>query len=877
MLAMAVFQSINRCLTHRYRQQAGSYNVFVFYSKFVQGNSPMSSRVASKSSAIPVPHAASPALLIPALLLFVSGAAALVYQVLWIKQLSLVVGVEVYAITTGISAFFAGLALGGWLFGRWADRLQQPVLLYAGLEVVVAVLGVGATFAMSLAASPFAWLEQHIGLAAWVLPFALVGIPALLMGGTLPVLVRSLATDPQHLGKAGGQLYAANTAGAIAGTLLAAFVLIATLGVRGSALAAAMLNLLAAAGALWFQRHRSLSAVTPAKHTSSKAPDRLALWLYSIAGGVALGYEVVWSQSIVQFMSTRTYAFAVVLATYLTGLFLGSVLLARRVERIRDPWGVFGLLIAGAGLVALLEIALLGRWLVVAQSLAEAWVLSLGASELPGMSARFAVAALSIVFVPTLLLGAAFPLALRLSVGRERVGQDVGAVVAFNTLGGIVGVMLCGFVLIPWLGLVRTLGLLAIVAAGIGYFAVRKGHGVKKGRRQAVVAIGLLSVAVAVFTPVNKLASLLPGARNATLAFYEEGRGGTVAVVTQGKGQKAFQRLYIQGVSNTGDAMPSLRYMRIQALLPLLIHNGEPRSALVIGFGTGITAGALTRYPGLEHRVVAELLPSVVKAAPLFKGNFNAAADPGVDVRLRDGRQELLRNPQRYDLITLEPPPPSAAGVVNLYSRDFYQLAASRLEKQGLVAQWLPLPTQNIDDSRSLVRSFLDVFPYANVWTSELHEMLLVGSMEPIALDAAKISERFQQDSVRSTLQDVGIGSANALLATWVTDRTGLERFAADAPPVTDDQPRIEYAPWVRAKEISRVLPALLDLHVAPPLVNADAGFIERMNAHQQRLMQFYRASLHAYDGDRDAWARDIREVMRGDGGNPYYRWFVGD
>jgi predicted membrane-bound spermidine synthase len=837
----------------------------------------MSSRVASKSSAIPAPHVASPALLIPALLLFVSGAAALVYQVLWIKQLSLVVGVEVYAITTGISAFFAGLALGGLLFGRWADRLQQPVLLYAGLEVLVAILGVGATFAMSVAASPFAWLEQHIGLLAWVLPFALVGIPALLMGGTLPVLVRSLASDPQQLGKAGGHLYAANTAGAIAGTLLAAFVLIATLGVRGSALAAAMLNLLAAAGALWFQRHRTPAVEAPVKHHADKAPDRLALWLYSIAGGVALGYEVVWSQSIVQFMSTRTYAFAVVLATYLTGLFLGSALLARRVDRLRDPWGVFGMLIAGAGLIALLEIALLGRWLVLAQSVAEAWVLSWGASELLGMSVRFAVVALSIVFVPTVLLGAAFPVALRLSVGRDHVGRHVGEVVAFNTLGGIVGVMLCGFVLIPLLGLVRTLGLLAIIAAGIGYFAVRRGHGVKKGRRQGVIAVGLVSLALALLIPVDKLASLLPGARNGTLAFYEEGRGGTVAVVSQGKGQRAFQRLYIQGVSNTGDAMPSLRYMRIQALLPLLIHNGEPRSALVIGFGTGITAGALTRYPGLEHRVVAELLPSVVKAAPLFKGNFNAAADPGVDVRLRDGRQELLRNPQRYDLITLEPPPPSAAGVVNLYSRDFYQLAASRLHKQGLVAQWLPLPTQNIDDSRSLVRSFLDVFPYATLWTSEFHEMLLVGSMDPIELDAAKINQRFQQDSVRSTLQDVGIGSAAALLATWVTDRAGLERFAADAPAVTDDQPRIEYAPWVRTKEISRVLPALLDLHIAAPLVNADVGFNERMNAHRQRLMQFYRASLHAYDGDRDAWARDVREVMRGDGGNPYFRWFVGE
>lgn len=833
----------------------------------------MSTRIASKPSAISDSPSTSVTLLIPALLLCISGAAALVYQVLWIKQLSLVVGVEVYAITTGISAFFAGLAIGGWLFGRWADRLAQPLLLYAGLEVLVAILAVGTTVAMSVAASAFAWLQAHVGLFAWLLPFTLVGIPAVLMGGTLPVLVRALASNP---GKAGGQLYAANTLGAIVGTLLAGFVLIASLGVRGSALFAAMLNLLAAVGALWFARQHSAPVAVPVSHHPEKAPDRSALWLYSIAGGVALGYEVVWSQSIVQFMSTRTYAFAVVLATYLAGLFIGSALLARRVERIRDPWGVFGLLIAGAGLVALLEIALLGRWLVLAQSQAETWLLSMGASELAGMSARFAVAALSIVFVPTLLLGAAFPLALRLSVGQQRVGRDVGAVVAFNTLGGIVGVMLCGFLLIPLLGLVHTLGLLAIIAALIGYVAVRKGHHVKKGRRQAVVALGLVSLAVALLTPVEKFASLLPGARNGTLAFYEEGRGGTVAVVAQGRGANTFHRLYIQGVSNTGDAMPSLRYMRIQALLPLLIHNGEPRSTLVIGFGTGITAGALLRYPGLQQRVVAELLPSVVKAAPLFKGNFNAASDPGVDVRLRDGRQELLRSAQPYDLITLEPPPPSAAGVVNLYSRDFYQLAASRLQNQGIVAQWLPLPTQNIDDSRSLVRSFLDVFPYASLWTSEFHEMLLVGSLQPMTLDAAKITARFQQDSVRSTLQDVGIGSAAALLATWVTDRAGLERFAADAPAVTDDQPRIEYAPWVRSQEITRVLPALLDLYQPPPLVNADAGFNERLQAHRHRLMQFYRASLHAYDGDRDAWARDIREVMQGDGGNPYFRWFVG-
>ena len=827
----------------------------------------MTARTASKSIAF----SSTPSILIPALLLFISGGAALVYQVLWIKQLSLVVGVEVYAITTGISAFFAGLALGGLLFGRLADRFARPLLLYAGLELLVALFGVGATWALGTAALPFAWLEARIGLLAWALPFALVGLPALLMGGTLPVLVRALHIDAKGLSQAGGRLYAANTAGAIVGTLLTAFVLIAQFGVRGSALVAALFNLVAAAGALAAVRHHGPVVVAP---TRSEPPARLALVLYAIAGGVALGYEVVWSQSIVQFMSTRTYAFAVVLATYLSGLFIGSQLMSQRVAQVRDPWGVFGLLIAGAGLVALLEIALLGRWLVLLQTQAEALVLGLGGGELAGMSARFAAAALCIVFVPTLLLGAAFPLALRLSVGNRHVGRDVGAVVAFNTLGGIVGVMLCGFVLIPWLGLVRTLGLLAVIAAGVGYLAVLRGHGVKKGRRQAVVALGLVSLAVALLTPVDRLAKLLPGARNASLAFYQEGRGATVAVVTQGQGARAFQRLYIQGVSNTGDAMPSLRYMRVQALLPLLIHNGEPKSALVIGFGTGITAGALLRYPGLDQRVVAELLPAVIDAAPLFKGNFNAATDPRIDLRLRDGRQELLRNPHAYDLITLEPPPPSAAGVVNLYSQDFYQLAASRLEKHGLLAQWLPLPTQNIDDSRALVRSFLNVFPYASLWTSEFHEMLLVGSRDPIELDAARIRQRFDQPGVSSALAEVGIDSAATLLATWVTDRHGLERFAANALPVTDDQPRIEYAPWVRSKEITRVLPALLDLRVPAPLLNADAAFSRTLGAEQQRLMQFYRASLHAYDGDRDAWGRDIREVLQQDSANPYYRWF---
>uniref|UniRef100_UPI0030D85479 fused MFS/spermidine synthase n=1 Tax=Pseudomonas sp. EL_65y_Pfl2_R95 TaxID=3088698 RepID=UPI0030D85479 len=816
-------------------------------------------------------------MLIPVLLLLVSGCAALVYQVLWVKQLSLVVGVEVYAITTGISAFFAGLALGGLVFGRWADRLTRPVRLYAALELIVAILGVSTTYALSHSAGLFARLEDSLGLLAWLLPFLLVGLPAFFMGGTLPVLVRALSPAEGRLGEAGGRLYAGNTAGAIAGTLLAAFFLIPQLGVTGSAWAAALLNLLAGGGA-WLARRNDQALAQPAimTRTARSNTARLAIALYCIAGGVALGYEVVWTQSIVPFMSTRTFAFSVVLATYLTGLVLGSALYARRADRLRDPWGLFGLLIAAAGLLALLQISGLGHWLIIAQTQAERVVLQLTGNDLAGMTARFTVAALCVVFLPTTLLGAAFPLALRLVVDSKHVGRDVGAVVALNTLGGILGVVLTGFVLIPELGLVRTLAVLAVVAALIGAFAVLKGVAVGRGMRFTVLGIGLATVVGSVLTPPERLAELLPGARNGKIMFYQEGRSGTVAVVSQGRAERQFNRLYIQGVSNTGDAMPSLRYMRLQALLPLLIHDGKPSSALVIGFGTGITVGAMLRDADLDHSVVAELLPEVLQAAPLFKGNYNAVNNPRLDIRLRDGRRELLRSADHYDVVTLEPPPPSAAGVVNLYSRDFYRLAASRLKPGGLVAQWLPLPTQNTEDSRSLVRSFIDVFPHATLWTTELHEMLLIGSLEPMTLSVPTIKQRFARPQITESLREVGIDSPAALLATWITDRKGLERFVGDAPAVTDDQPRIEYAPWVRSNEITRVLPELLELHSAPPLDGADAAFRAEVADNWKRLQHFYAAGLFSYQRDRQGWTREVRQLMQTDGDNPYYRWFLG-
>ena len=815
------------------------------------------------------------------LLLFFSGAAALIYQVLWIRQLSLVVGVEVYSIAIAVSAFFAGLAAGGALLGRIADRWNRPLLGYALLEFGVALAGILATLALGHAAGPFVIMQDHAGFLAWAIPFLLVGVPAFFMGGTLPVAVRSQTRAFTDLAKAGGWIYAANTAGGISGALLVPFVLVPHLGVIGTSVAAAILNIFAACLAL-ILRHTAEGDLSTMKREvvpigGRATQSRTALILYGVAGGIALGYEVVWSQAMAQFLSTRVFAFSIVLATYLGGLVIGAALCARFGHAFRDTWGVFGFLITAAGVVAVLEIAVLSLWQLRIQFVAGNFAFALTGNELARMCAQFLVAALGIVLLPTILLGAAFPAALKLAASAAHSGRDVGAVLALNTVGGIVGTLLTGFFLIPVLGLVRTLGLLAIAAAMVGALAAVLGSATTRKMQWLVLGLGTLAVVVSVLTPPDRLERLLLTTRGGgALLFYEESRGATVAVAEHISGDNAFRRLYIQGVSNSGDAMPSLRYMRLQALLPLLIHRGEPRSALVIGFGTGITTGALLRYPHLEKRVCAELLPAVVGAGDLFPENYNAAHDSTVQIRMRDGRQELLRSEEKYDLITLEPPPPSAEGVVNLYSRDFYQLAKKRLDQNGMLAQWLPISTQNDEDTRSLVRSFLDVFPYATLWTTELHEMLLIGSDAPIELDAREIATRFADPQISATLSAVGVASPAALLATYVTDRQGLERYVSNALPVTDNDPRIEYSTWVRELEITRVLPKLLSLQSDPPLTNADDEMRSTISAQRRSLFDFYAAGIAAYNGDRELWGRTIDRVISQDSDNQYYRWIVG-
>ncbi len=809
------------------------------------------------------------------LLLFFSGTAALIYQAVWIKQLGLVVGIDVFAVSIGVSGFFAGLAIGAVAIGRIADSSIRPLRLYAIVEIGIAAAAVLATLALANSAALFVALQDSMGAFAWLLPLGLVMAPATLMGGTLPPLLATVKPDDGEIGEQSGRLYAANTAGAIVGAIATILLVVPLFGVLGAALCAASLNLVLAAVA--FAIDRRSAALEPAAEETPKPAKRpegaiLALSLYAIAGGVALGYEVVWTQVIVQFLSTRAVAFSMVLSTYLLGLAAGSWMFARAADRFTERWTVFGWLIAGAGLAAVLSFTLLGAWLPALQDAVGGFVNDATGNRMLEMVSRFAVAAAFLILPSTLLLGAAFPAAARLIVSAGHASRDVGLVLALNTVFGIAGTLLTGFLLVPSVGLASSLGILAFIAACIGAVAIlRQASFTAAGWRYALPLVAV-ALAGAWFVPRDRLATLLADARGGEVVFYDEGPAGTVAVIEQDTPRGSFRRLYIQGVSNSGDVMPSKRYMRLQALLPLLIQEDEPKSAMVIAFGTGITAGALLAHPGLERRVVVELLEPVVDAAPLFDGNFGAGTDPRLEVVIADGRHELMRRDERFDLITLEPPPPAAAGVVNLYSRDFYELAAERLEDDGMLAQWLPIATQNEEDTRSLVRSMLDVFPHVSLWTTEVHEMMLVGSSKPLALDFLTIAKRMQDPGIDAALTEVGVDSAADLLATYITDRSGLEDYAGDAPPVTDDRPRIEYAPWVRPREILRSLPSLLAL-ARPVPVDATRAQNQAIQRSYEQLLSFYEAAYRSYANDTSSWSERRIDAQRA-GANAYYDWF---
>ncbi|MGD9906769.1 MAG: fused MFS/spermidine synthase [Vicinamibacterales bacterium] len=710
-------------------------------------------------------------------LLFVcSGACGLTYQVLWLRLLSLVFGVTVYAASTVLAAFMAGLALGSLLAERLGRR-GHPLRAFAALEAGIAASALATPALLDAAGALYRPLTAAAGdslsiltLARFLASFAVLIVPTMLMGATLPVLSR--ADLVRGSGARLGTLYAVNTAGALGGALLTGYVLIGGLGMQRTFLLAAALNLTVAAVAWWLAGRAAVAvdpaAVPPPRDAvgATALSANAVLAAMAISGLAALALEIVWFRILVQFLPATSYAFTTMLATVLGGIALGSALASRALTRRRD-WGrVLAVTIAATSVVVLVSLAALGA------TYAAGWRTS-------GLTQGSAAA----ILPAAILMGVAFPIALALW---SRPGEDgrtpprpIGTLYAANVVGGIVGAVIGGFALLPWLGSRGAL----IACAGL-YLATGVWLLVATGRRAVAAALVLVFVATARLVPDPFTAALVrrhgPGER---IHWKEEGVQTSVSIHT-----RAFRGrlMYLDGLHQASDAPEMVRLHRLIGHLPMVLHP-DPRRSLVVGLGGGATPGAVSQHD--TDVLVVELSDTVRKGAEFFRHvNYDLFARPNVRLRVDDGRNFLSLTDARFDVVTADLIQPIHAGAGNLYSREYFQLVRAAMADDGLVLQWIG--HRPATQYALIMRTFLDVFPHTTLWADG---QLMVGATRPLRLAREPFEAKRRRDVTRAALDEIGLDSFATLTSWYVAGPDELRRFVGDGPLLTDDRPLVEY------------------------------------------------------------------------------------
>jgi spermidine synthase len=757
---------------------------------------------------VSVPPRPRASFLLPLAFFFVSGACALVYQVVWVRQLLLLTGSTTAAVSTVLATFMAGLGLGAWAFGARADRSASPLRLYAYLELGIGLYALvlpqilaAATpsyvaVARALAGHPAALLLLRAGLGGLVLV-----VPTVLMGGTLPVLVRYVGRSLERFGTDLGLLYGANLVGGVVGSLAAGFVLIRWLGIHGATLTAVLANLLVGLAALLVAGHIGAGVSSSAAPVEERfrldlpAGARPLIWAVVVLSGVTtMAYEVLWTRVLVFALTSTVYAFTLILATFLLGLAFGSRLFIS-VERRPRPLAFLAAAHVLAGLSALLLTPLSSR----AADLVD-WLTARSGYAGGAFLGATALAAALVILVPATFMGLVFPLGLRLLVDDlTRSGRRVGAAYLANTAGSVVGSLGTGFVLIPVLGLKGTLLCLATIQVALGVvLLLPAGLPAPQRRRLLGASAGMLlagAIAASLMlrgpSPFDRR---LPVGKDGPTRFeaHRDAIGTSVSVISvPGSGR----RLRIDGFDAAGDAT-SAGYMPMMTHIPMLIHP-DPRRLLVICFGTGSTAGAGLLHPGTSVDAV-DINRAVFEFAPLFSAwNHNVASDPRARLIVDDGRNYLLTSRERYDVITSEPMPPRFAGVVNLYSREYYLLARERLRPGGLVVQWLPLHLVTAEDALAILRTVSDVFPECSLWMYGLTGIVVARRDQPVALDLSRVERAFAPGPLRDDLARFGVRDRLEFAQMHALGPDVIHRAVARAAAVTDDHPSLEFHTWL--------------------------------------------------------------------------------
>jgi spermidine synthase len=723
-------------------------------------------------------------------LFFFSGACGLTYQVLWLRQLSLVFGVTVYAASTVLAAFMTGLALGSVLAGRVLSRVERPLVAFGAAEILVGLSAVASPLALDSASTLYAALHDRapdslglLTLARFVCSFLVLLVPTALMGLTLPLLSASTLVRGSTFGSRVSALYAINTAGALVGAVVTGFYLIGSIGMQRTFLLAGSINV--AVGALAWALSKTVDEARGAVAIPGGEPASVRGWrtratyssilvLVVISGLASLALEIVWFRVLVQFLAATTYAFTTMLATVLGGIAVGGALASYVLARQRDFIGWLARLQMATAIAALVSVAFL------AWSYQAGWRTS-------GMIQASVVA----IFPAATLMGASFPLALRLGAirspadlhDRAAVGRNVGRLYALNVVGAIAGSLAGGFLLLPLLG--TRVALIALAAlyllSGLMLIAV---HPLRA--RVAITGMAGLTLFVyaAVRTPDPFDAAFV---RRHGSDMRELWRNDGPQTAVSVHGGRLRHSLFLDGLHQANDTPEMVRLHRVIGHLPMALHSA-PADALVIGLGGGATPGAVSQHTGVRVQVV-ELSDGVRQAARFFSHvSYDVLNQPNVRLRLDDGRNFLMLTDERFDVITADIIQPIHAGAGNLYSREYFLLVRRALRPGGLVMQWIGHRPDT--QYKLIMRTFLEVFPESTLW---FDGNLMVGSVEPLSLSRRAFELRLQDRRTREALEAVGLDSFDTLLSWYTGGPEELRRFVGEGPVLTDDRPLVEY------------------------------------------------------------------------------------
>jgi spermidine synthase len=753
--------------------------------------------------------------LLPALLsLFVfSGCAALIYEVVWFQLLELVIGVSAVSMGVLLGTFMGGMCLGSLLLPRVMPPSVHPLRMYAYLELGIGVIGLLVLFGMPIVGGAYtAWagsgilgiLLRGVAAAICLLP------PTLLMGATLPAIARWVQATPQGVSWL-GFFYGGNTAGAVAGSLLAGYYLLGRYDIAITTYVAVALNVGVAAIALAVAAGAPYVATVATAGASDRPArgNRIVYLVAALSGLTALSAEVIWTRILALLFGATTYTFSLILAVFLAGLGIGSSIgsaLARSLKRPRVAlgWCQLGLCACLAWAAYVLTRSL-PYWPINPSITGDSWF----QFQLDLVRCMYAI------LPGAILWGASFPLALASALPdpaeapagidasparEEDPARLVGGIYAANTLGAIAGSLGASLLLTVWVGSQRAQQLLIVVAAFSGLLLLWRERVAASAMGAAALAAGLLAFTVSpvpgILVAYGRYAATQLG--QSEVIYVGEGWNASVAVSERSNGVRNYHNAgKVQASSEPQD-------MRLQRMLGHLttLVPARARDVLVIGCGAGVTAGAVSIDPAVERQVIAEIEPLVPRVVSTYfaANNFDVVANPKVEIAVDDARHYLQTTDRTFDAITSDPLDPWVKGAAMLYTREFFELVKRRLNPGGVVTLFVQLYESNTEAVKSEIATFFEAFPngmiFANTWNGQGYDLVVLGQVEPtrIDLDALALKlDRPEYAPIKRSLAEIGMFNVTDLFGTFAGKAADFRPWLADAQINRDRNLRLQY------------------------------------------------------------------------------------